>query len=265
MADSVALVVAGGSGIGADAARKLSESGYRIGVMSASGKGEALGNELGGLGYTGSNLEPDDLSGFVAAAMARFGRIDGVVNCAGHGPKGEIDSISDDDWHLGMDCYLLNVIRMARLVTPVMLTQGSGSIVNISTFAAFEPDPAFPTSAVFRAGLAGYTKLYSDRYAANGVRMKQCASRLHRQSPGKGGKTAADSGRSVRCGSRAVRGRRLSRQRRVELHHRPEHSCGRRTDRVSLTDGSPFAGLALRTGKSARSSYCLQGTAASGA
>ena len=171
MSDSVALVIAGGSGIGADAAHKLFESGYRVGVMSASGKGEALGNKLGGLGYTGSNLKPDDLSGFVAAAMDKFGRIDGVVNCAGHGPKGEIDKISDRDWHLGMDHYLLNVIRMARLVTPIMLSQGGGSIVNISTFAAFEPDPDFPTSAVFRAGLASYSKLFSDRYAADGVRM----------------------------------------------------------------------------------------------
>ena len=167
----MALVVAGGSGIGADAARKLSESGFRLGVMSSSGKGEKLGRELGGIGFTGSNLNPSELSAFVDAAVSEFSRIDAVVNCAGHGPKGGIDEITDEDWHLGMDYYLLNVIRMARLVTPVMLRQGGGSIVNVSTFAAFEPDPAFPTSAVFRAGLATYAKLYSTRHAASGIRM----------------------------------------------------------------------------------------------
>jgi len=52
-----------------------------------------------------------------------------------------------------------------------MAAQGKGAIVNISTFAAFEPDPDFPTSAVFRAGLAGYAKLFADQYAAKGVRM----------------------------------------------------------------------------------------------
>lgn len=57
----VALIVAGGSGIGADAARTLSEKGYHVAVMSSSGKGETLGNELGGLGFTGSNLNPNDL------------------------------------------------------------------------------------------------------------------------------------------------------------------------------------------------------------
>ncbi len=167
----VALVVAGGSGIGADSARKLAEDGYRVGVMSSSGKGEALGRQLDGIGFTGSNLEVADLSAFVAAAMDEWGRIDAVVNCTGHGPKGDVLDISDAEWHLGMDYYLLNVIRMTRLVTPIMREQGGGSIVNISTFAAFEPDPDFPTSAVFRAGMADFAKLFSDKYAVDRVRM----------------------------------------------------------------------------------------------
>ncbi len=172
MADKpVALVVGGGSGIGADAAKKLAANGYSIGVMSSSGKGEALGLELGGLGFTGSNLIAEDLAKFVSSALERFGRIDGVVNCTGHGPKGAVMEISDEDWHLGLDYYLMNVIRMTRLVLPTMQTQGNGSIVNISTFAAFEPDPDFPTSGVFRASLAAYSKLFSTKYAGEGIRM----------------------------------------------------------------------------------------------
>jgi NAD(P)-dependent dehydrogenase (short-subunit alcohol dehydrogenase family) len=79
--------------------------------------------------------------------------------------------ITDEAWHLGMEYYLLNAIRPARLVTPIMVAQGGGSIINISTFAAFEPDPLFPTSAVFRAGLASFTKLFADKYASDNVRM----------------------------------------------------------------------------------------------
>ncbi len=172
MADKKAvLIVGGGSGIGADAARNLASKGYDVGVMSSSGKGEELGKELGGLGFTGSNLVVSDLENFASAALEKFGRIDGVVNCTGHGPKGAVDEISDEDWHLGMDYYMLNVVRMTRIVLPTMQKQQSGSIVNISTFAAFEPDPDFPTSAVFRASLAGYTKLFSNKFAAQGIRM----------------------------------------------------------------------------------------------
>ncbi|NIZ60524.1 3-oxoacyl-ACP reductase [Sedimentitalea sp. CY04] len=167
----VALITAGGSGIGADAARHLAAKGYQVAILSASGKGEALAKELGGVGVTGSNLEPADLQTLVDKAMERWGRIDVLINSAGHGPKGDIMEISDDDWHLGMDYYLLNVIRPSRLVAPIMAEQGSGSIINISTFAVFEPDPLFPTSGVFRAGLASFTKLFADKFAAQGVRM----------------------------------------------------------------------------------------------
>ena len=171
MTNPVAMIVGGGSGIGADSARKMSEMGYDVAVYSSSGKGEALGKELGGLGFTGSNLVVADLEAFVAATMERFGRIDAVINCAGHGPKGPIMEISDEDWHLGMDYYFLNIVRITRLVLPIMQNQGKGSIVNISTFAVFEPDPDFPTSAVFRASLASYTKLFSTKYAAESIRM----------------------------------------------------------------------------------------------
>ncbi len=169
--EKVALVTAGGSGMGADAARKLAEDGFKVGILSSSGKGEALGLELGGFGVTGSNLDDEALNALVNGAKDRWGRIDVMVNSAGHGPKGPVLEISDDDWHKGMEVYLMNVIRPTRLVTPTMQAQGGGAIINISTFAAFEPDPLFPTSGVFRAGLAAFTKLYSDKYASEKIRM----------------------------------------------------------------------------------------------
>lgn len=170
-ASKVAVITAGGSGMGADAARRLAEDGFKVAILSSSGKGEALGAELGGVGVTGSNRSVDDLQKLVDLAMERFGRIDVLVNSAGHGPKGPVLEISDDDWHLGMEVYLLNVIRPTRLVTPHMVALGGGAILNISTFAVFEPDPLFPTSGVFRAALASFTKLFADKHAADNVRM----------------------------------------------------------------------------------------------
>ena len=170
-AEKVAVVTAGGSGMGAGAARKLASDGFNIAILSSSGKGETLAKELGGIGVTGSNQSNDDLARLIEQTMDRWGRIDVLVNSAGHGPRAPILELSDDDWHTGMDVYFLNVVRPTRLVTPIMQRQQSGVIINISTFAAFEPDPVFPTSGVFRAGLAAYTKLFSDQYAAENIRM----------------------------------------------------------------------------------------------
>ncbi|ATI44048.1 3-oxoacyl-ACP reductase (plasmid) [Pacificitalea manganoxidans] len=170
-AEKVALITAGGSGMGAGAARRLAADGYKVGILSSSGKGEALATTLGGFGVTGSNQSVEDLGRLVDGAMERWGRVDVLVNSAGHGPKGAILEITDEDWHSGLDVYLLNVIRPTRLVTPIMAAQGGGAIINISTFAAFEPDPLFPTSGIFRAGLAGFAKLYADMYAAQNIRM----------------------------------------------------------------------------------------------
>ena len=172
MADGkVALVTAGGSGMGAEAARRLAADGFGIGILSSSGKGEALAAELGGIGVTGSNRSNEDLKRLVDAAMARWGRIDVLVNSAGHGPRAPVLEITDEQWHTGLDVYLLNVIRPTRLVAAIMQAQKAGAIVNISTAWAFEPSAAFPTSAVFRAGLAAYAKLFADSFAGDNVRM----------------------------------------------------------------------------------------------
>jgi NAD(P)-dependent dehydrogenase (short-subunit alcohol dehydrogenase family) len=157
--------------MGAAAAKRLAADGFKVAILSSSGKGEELAKTLGGVGVTGSNQSPDDLGTLVELAVSAWGRIDVLVNSAGHGPRAPILDISDEDWHSGMEVYLLNVIRPTRLVTPHMQKQRAGSIVNISTAWAFEPSPMFPTSAVFRAGLASFTKIFAETYAAENIRM----------------------------------------------------------------------------------------------
>ena len=170
-AEKVAIITAGGSGMGAAATRKLAQEGYRVAVLSSSGKGEALAKEFGGIGVTGSNQSSEDVQRLVDLTMERWGRIDALVNSAGHGPRAAILEITDEDWHKGMEVYFLGAVRPTRLVAPIMAAQGGGAIVNISTAWAFEPTEMFPTSAVFRAGLASFTKIFADTYAAKNVRM----------------------------------------------------------------------------------------------
>src|SRR5690606_25312013 len=112
-----------------------------------------------------------DLKRLVDGTLERWGRIDVLVNSAGHGPRKPILEITDEDWHAGIDVYFLSAVRPTRLVVPTMQRQKSGAIVNISTTWAFEPSAMFPTSAVARAGLAAFTKVFADTYAADNIRM----------------------------------------------------------------------------------------------
>ncbi|MBI4182401.1 MAG: SDR family oxidoreductase [Proteobacteria bacterium] len=167
----VAIVTAAGHGIGAAIARELHRRGYRLALMSVSGAAERLAGELGQVGLAGSVTEAGDLKRLVDLALSRHGRIDAVAASTGPAPKKPLLAISDREWHDGLDMMLLHVVRLARLVTPLMEAQGGGAFVNISTYCAFEPNPAFPVSSTLRAGLGAFVKLYADAHAAKGIRM----------------------------------------------------------------------------------------------
>lgn len=171
MTQRVAIITAAGRGMGAAIGHELSDNGYALVLMSSGGGAERLAAKFGAVGLTGSVTDTEDLRRLVETAVDAHGRIDAVVNNTGHPATGPLLRLDDADWHNGLDLVLLNVVRMARLVTPIMLEQGGGSIVNISTFSAFEPDASFPISSSLRAGLAGFTKLYADDYASRGIRM----------------------------------------------------------------------------------------------
>lgn len=166
-----ALIIGGGSGMGAASARALAADGFAVGILSSSGKGVALAEELGGIGMTGTNRSEADIKRLIEAMQEKWGRVDAMVNSAGHGPKGPLLELSDADWHEGVEVYFLNVVRAVRAVTPVMEWQGGGAIINISTAWAFEPSEMFPTSAFARAGLASFTKIFTDRYGDKNIRM----------------------------------------------------------------------------------------------
>lgn len=157
--------------MGAAVAREMHAQGYALALMSPSESCEALAAELGGVARRGVAQSAEDIRGIVDLAMSSYGRIDAVLNHTGHPPKGDLLEIAEDKWDLAHEMILKSVIRMAQLVTPIMEAQGGGSIVNVTTYAAFEPSLSFPASCVYRAGVSSFTKLYSDRYGARNIRM----------------------------------------------------------------------------------------------
>ena len=171
--EKVALITAGGTGIAAAAARRLAEDGFRVGILSSSGRGEELACELGGIGVTGSSHSLEDLGRLVDLAMARWGRVDVLVNSTGHGPRAPLLALSDERWMAGTDTYLHSVVRPTRLVAPLMQQQRpqGGVIVNLSSAWAVDPSALFPTAALVRAGLASFTRIFVDSYSRHNIRM----------------------------------------------------------------------------------------------
>lgn len=169
--DRVALITAASKGMGAACAQELAERGYKLVLLARSEIVLSLAEDLDGIAIQGSVTSKDDLKKLVDYAMGTYSRIDAVVNNTGHPAKGELLELTEEQWRDGLDMVLLNVAKMAQLVIPIMKQQGNGAIVNISTFAAYEPSPDFPISSVLRAALGSYTKLLADRYASNNIRV----------------------------------------------------------------------------------------------
>lgn len=167
----VAVVTAASRGMGAAIARRLASEGYRVSLLSRTPEVLDLAAELEGVGTVGSVSSASDLESLVTSTLDAFGRIDAVVCNTGHPPKGELLALSDEEWGEGLDLLLLNVVRLARLVAPVMERQGGGAIVNVSSFGAVEPSLSFPVSSVLRAALGAFTRLFADRYGSAGIRM----------------------------------------------------------------------------------------------
>lgn len=157
--------------MGAATAREMRNRGYSLSLMSPSESCQQLAQELDGVSLRGQAESNRDLDALAALTMQNFGRIDAVLIHVGGPPKGDLLDISEDDWDKAHAMVLKPVIHVSKIVTPIMQKQGGGSIVNITTFSAFEPSLTFPTSSVYRVGVSSFTKLFSDRYGPENIRM----------------------------------------------------------------------------------------------
>lgn len=167
----VAIVTAASRGIGAACARTLKARGYRLGVMSRSEGIHAIATELDAVAVQGSVNNEANLERLVRETLARYGRIDAVVNNSGDPAGGDLLAIPDAQWAEVFEMYLLSIVRMSRLVTPGMVAQGGGAFVNITGSDGKEPDLRWPVACTMRAAMSAYTKLFAQRYAEKNVRM----------------------------------------------------------------------------------------------
>ena len=156
--------------MGAACAHTLAKEKYNLVLMSRTDGVLEFAKELDAVGMVGNVTKQNDLCKVVDLAMDTYGQIDAIVNNTGHPPKGDLLKITDSEWKESFDLLLLNVVRMSRLAVPIMKKNG-GSIVNISSYSAKDPNISFPTSSTIRAGLSAFVKLFADQYAKDGIRM----------------------------------------------------------------------------------------------
>ena len=155
----VAIMTGTGQGIGKGCAIEMAKAGYKVSLMSPSNRSIELAEELGGLGRSGSVLDAGDLQAMVDETLSTYGRIDAVVSNMGHGGSvpeaiktvgfdpefdGPLLELSDELWHESLDMYVLNVVKLARIITPILIEQGGGSFVNISSMNTVEPGRLIP-------------------------------------------------------------------------------------------------------------------------
>ena len=178
MTGKTAIVTGASEGIGKGIARALAREGVDVAIcarrkgpleLTAAEIAKESGRKI--VAFPADLTKPDEAENFIRQAHAALGRIDILVNNAGSSPGGVLEHLSEADWAQSLQLKFMGYVRCMKHVLPIMQKQKSGVIINISSFSAVEPDPVFPTSSVFRAGLAAYTKLFADKYAADNVRM----------------------------------------------------------------------------------------------
>ncbi|MBS1719904.1 MAG: SDR family oxidoreductase [Armatimonadetes bacterium] len=168
----VAMIMAGSKGIGLATAKRLAEEGCRVSICSRSEEHlEAAVAEIGGdaYPYVCDVTNPADLEWWISTTVREVGAPEILITNTGGPPAGRFTEMTDDQWRAGVDSTLLNIVRMVRLVSPMMIEAKWGRIVHITSIVAKDPVPILPISATLRAGIMALTKLQAHEFGPHGI------------------------------------------------------------------------------------------------
>ena len=166
------MVAAGSKGIGLAAAKALVAEGCRVSICARGEEtlAKACGEIGGGVrGMVADVTKAEDLERWMAATVSELGAPEIVVTNTGGPPAGTLDTMTDEQWALGFESTLMNVVRLVRLAAPGMAERGWGRIVHVTSLVALEPNAILPISSTLRMGLRALTRLQSDLYAPQGL------------------------------------------------------------------------------------------------
>jgi NAD(P)-dependent dehydrogenase (short-subunit alcohol dehydrogenase family) len=166
--DKVAIVTGSARGIGAAVVALFTAEGAQVVGLDRQPARTATD---GVLNLTGDVTRPEQVTAAVATTLARFGRIDVLVNNAGVNVFSTPLELPDSEWDRCLEVDLKAAWIVSKAVLPHMLSQGSGSIVNIASVHSHRITPGSFPYPVAKHGLIGLTRALAIEYAARGVRV----------------------------------------------------------------------------------------------
>ena len=172
----VAIITGAGRGIGAAAAQRLVAGGAQV-ILTARSEEEveavAAGLRKGGgraIAVPADITDLDAAEEIVEAALEQFNRVDILVNNAGViWPIDEIADVDPEEWTYNIFTNLIGPFYLARNVLPLLLDQGHGRILNISSGAARQPFPGLSAYCAAKAGLDLWTRTLALEIQGSGV------------------------------------------------------------------------------------------------
>jgi 3-oxoacyl-[acyl-carrier protein] reductase len=127
-------------------------------------------DEAGGAPFLPADVTgPRDGERIVAACVERLGSIDVLVNNAGTSFARSLEELTDDDWQQQWELHVMGPMRLMRTAAPLMAAAGGGRIVNVCSSAGKRPSLTNPAYAVTKAAQLSLSRLFADRFAADGV------------------------------------------------------------------------------------------------
>ncbi|QKG23825.1 SDR family NAD(P)-dependent oxidoreductase [Actinomadura verrucosospora] len=172
--NKVAVVTGGASGIGGAVTRLFVERGARVVVVDLQqDAGEALAKELGDavVFRQGDVSDRAVADAAVAAAVARFGRLDTLINNASASRQKPIEEQTDDDWRLAMDTGLYATRNFMLAALPELKKAGGASIVNFGSAAGMEGQPNQASYAASKEAIRGLSRVAANEWARYGIRV----------------------------------------------------------------------------------------------
>lgn len=180
--DKVAIITGASRGIGRAVARKYAEAGASVALTARSitSEVEDFVAELEGLGvkakaYTSDASQFDAAHALVAEVQREFGRIDILVNNAGITQDALMMRMTEEQWDNVVNINLKGAFNLIHAVTPIMMKQRSGNIINMSSVVGVSGNAGQANYAASKAGMIGLTMSIAKEMGSRGIRANTIA------------------------------------------------------------------------------------------